>query len=272
MCSGRPSEVPVTFVGQWETSERQWLTDELSAWLNVRERQLCETLTPSSVQRLVLTAEGDNITVTFSVADVQHQRQLSGELEGTELRRYALAATTEELLRSTWAALALKRFTFGAAAGAPVLRGGSIFVGAHVFLEWWPAAPVSMALQLGLHPLLSRTLPPTVQLNGFLPFLKLRAAWLPLTLGPLRIGPVAGVEGGLILLSFTAQEIPQRTPWWFAASAGLSTSLRLPKLVLSASAELAFAPLGATVQDEGRAVLTLNGIHGNFQLSAAVPF
>ncbi len=272
MCSGHPEEVPVTFVGQWNVDEQRWLTDEFTSWLKARDRQLCENLTSTSVQRLVLNAEDGNVTVTFSVGDIQNQRQISGSSEASQLRRYTVAATSEELLRSTWAELVTKHFAFGAAAGAHVLRSSTIFVGLQAFVEWWPAEAVSMALQLGLHPLLSKTLPPTVQLNGFLPFAKLRAAWLPLKLGKLRMGPTAGAEAGLVLLNFTGQDIPQRQPFWFSASAGLAAAFRLPKLVLSASAELAFAPSGASIQDEGRTFLTLNGFHGSFQLGAAVPF
>ncbi len=262
---GSTDEVPLVFEGRWSDSEKQWLEDEFSNWFVTRERRVCRLTDASVVQKLVLgrTADQadstDTVTISFFVESEERTRSVNFAGEAEELRRYSVAATTEELVRATWAELAPKRFGFGISPHWRLLLARDSFLGGSLVFSFSPSPKWSFSASLGFSQLLARELDDSSTLSASLPWAKLEAAWLGLGNNRFRCGPALSAESGPFFVNLTPTPLSPRAQFWLAGSAGLVAHVLFKFFRLHAEVSGGMALSGASLTREGRSTALLFG-------------
>lgn len=248
LCTGSEAEVPARFVG-WEVADAAWLEQELSGWVAARERALC-----AGPKGLTLEANELEVVVRFEFKGQVRARTVSRASESSELFRYQVAATAEELVRSTWEAPPPPRFGV-LARGAWGPAGGGSFFGGGVGLA------VFLVPSLGVEVLISGS---AMGANGVISSASLftgtlSVSWLPVRLGVFRAGPRASVQAGV--MNVTVDATRGVTPWVMVGG-GATVGLEFRHLVVQLLGEVGAALVGPTVLEEGVPVQRVRGLSG----------
>jgi hypothetical protein len=207
----------------------------------------------------------DTVNVTFWVGEESRTRAVDSTDEAAELLRYSIAATSEELVRATWAELGPKRFFFSASAVTRALS--STFIGAAVTFGLRIAGRVTLVAELAAALALTRRLTGDVPLSASLFVGSLGAWWHPLEVGRLRFGPSASFEMGSVVAGIDAQQ----GALWTALTGSLRLAFQVAKFFeVQALAGGGLALSGSQVTNEGRRIAAFTG--GFFSAEAGFAF
>lgn len=257
-CSGAEGEVPAHFVG-FSEADGAWLEQELTRWVSQRDRRLCEGEPGLTIELGEL-----EVAIRFDFKDVHQTRTAarSGLLD--ELFRYQVAATAEELVRSTWEGRPSPRFAILARGEVMPLGAGSFFIGGRLGVGLFVVPSLCLELWGGGSALTEAPLPGGGASSGNVMGGAFSVSWLPLRLGMVRAGPRASVQAGALTVRVTQPDAPSvsgTTPW-LALFGGATLGLELRHVALQLVGEVGSTLAGATVQAEGVPVQRVGGLLG----------
>ncbi len=267
-CSGAEGEVPARFVA-FNQDDAAWLEKEVSEWVRERGRSLCAARSQDEALTLDGTAQLEAV-IEFDFNGAHRTRTVLRGTESAELFRYQVAATAEELVRSTWEAPPPPRFSvlvrgeFTPFGTGTLGSGGSLGVGLFVL-------PVlCLELMLGGGALLAQTLPTGGTVSGALARGTLSASWLPVQLGIFRAGPRASVQAGVLSTRVNEEALPATTGLtpWLGAGGGLTLGIATRHVMVQVFGEVGAVLLGTTVLSEGLPVHQVRGVFGTAGLQA----
>ncbi|MDP2275085.1 MAG: hypothetical protein Q8K32_30355 [Archangium sp.] len=267
-CSGAEGEVPARFVA-FNADDAAWLEKEVSEWVSERGRSLCAARSEDEALTLDGSAQLEAV-IEFDFNGAHRTRTVLRGTESAELFRYQVAATAEELVRSTWEAPPPPRFSvlvrgeFTPFGTGTLGAGGSLGVGLFVLPTW------CLELMLGGGALLAQTLPTGGTVSGALARGTLSASWLPVQLGIFRAGPRASVQAGVLSTRVNEEALPATTGLtpWLGAGGGLTLGIATRHVMVQLFGEVGALLLGTTVLSEGLPVHQVRGVFGTAGLQA----
>lgn len=267
-CSGAEGEVPARFLAFSEL-DGAWLEQEVTGWVAERGRKLCA----ARAQDEALTIDGSapaEVAIQFDFKGAHRTRTVLRGPESAELFRYEVAATAEELVRSTWEAPPPPRVGLLVRGELDPLGSGAFGAGGSIGVGLFVLPSVCLELLGGGGVLTSQTLATGGSVSGTVVRGTFSVSWLPVQLGVFRAGPRASVQAGLLTTRVKEDDLPETsggTPW-LAAGGGLTIGLATRHLMLQLFGELGAILLGTTVLSEGVPVHQVRGLLGVVGLQA----
>ncbi|MFZ5443558.1 MAG: hypothetical protein ACOZQL_26365 [Myxococcota bacterium] len=262
-CSGDDAEVPVRVEGFSEDDAR-WLRAELAAWVEARERRVCDGAGGLTLQLGELEA-----VISFEFKGQRRERSVS-RTDGAELFRYQVAAAAEELVRSTWEAPPPPRFGLFARGGVAPLGVGPLLAGGGAGAEWFVHPALGLELSADGGALTRTTLPTGGEVSGSVVRGALAVSWVPVRVGVLRAGLRVGGQAGALTLAVKEETSVSATTPWLGVSGGACVGLEFKRLAVGVVGEVGAVLLGGAVLAEGVPVLRVRGLFGDVSLRVGV--
>ncbi|MDP1829923.1 MAG: hypothetical protein Q8L48_42065 [Archangium sp.] len=267
-CSGAEGEVPARFVA-FGDADSTWLEQEIAGWVAERDRKLCSARAGDEA----LTIDGSaplEVAIEFDFKGAHRTRRVLRGSESAELFRYQVAATAEELVRSTWEAPPPPRVGVFARGEVAPLGTGPFAVGGAIGVGLFVLPTLCLELAGGGGALTATTLPTGGTVTGSVVRGTFSASWLPLQAGVFRAGPRASVQAGLLSSSVREEGLTPSTGAtpWLAAGGGLTVGVATRHLMLQLFGELGALLIGTTVLSEGVPVHQVRGLLGTVGLQA----
>lgn len=267
-CSGAEGEVPARFVA-FNQDDTAWLEKEVSQWVSERGRTLCG----ARAQDDALTLDGSaqlEAVIEFDFQGAHRTRTVLRGTESAELFRYQVAATAEELVRSTWEAPPPPRFGVLVRGEFNAFGTGTLGVGGSLGVGLFLVPTLCLELLLGGGALMAQTLPTGGTVSGVLARGTLSASWLPVQLGIFRAGPRVSIQAGVLSSSVNEEALPATTGVtpWLGAGGGLTLGIATRHVMVQLFGEVGALLLGTTVLSEGLPVHQVRGLFGTAGLQA----
>ncbi len=267
-CSGAEGEVPARFVA-FNQDDAAWLEKEVTAWVSERGRTLCAARETDDALTLDGSAQLEAV-IEFDFKGAHRTRTVLRGTGSAELFRYQVAATAEELVRSTWEAPPPPRFSVLLRGELNPFSSGTLGAGGSLGVGLFVLPTLCLELMLGGGALTPQTIPTGGTVAGALARGTLSASWLPVQLGLFRAGPRASVQAGVLSTSVNADAVPARTGLtpWLGAGGGLTLGIATRHVMVQLFGEVGALLLGTTVLSEGVPVHQVRGLFGTAGLQA----
>ena len=300
--AGRPW-ITVAFAGEaWTQAMRAAVLADLRAGLRLRGIDACTLGTSGNEAPLALlelqAASDERVAVSIELHDALTEKRVVRDADlhavSPDARALAIAAAADELLRASWAELALSdapptsrpapeevqqavRTTWtparvgatrdhelGARAALEYFGGGVTLLGGDVVLGLWPDARIGGQLALGLRSGLRKTARAgAIDTRALIGALDAQFALLPRTE---RFGLRATVGVSVASIGMRGVDVAPGTigkrgdAWDVHARAGLGASIALTKeLLLRADAGVGFALQSTAAREDGHVVASTGG-------------
>jgi hypothetical protein len=267
-CTGAEGEVPSRFVA-FSEADAAWLEQEMSGWVSARERTLCAARPGDEALSLDASAQLE-VTIEFDFKGAHRTRTVLRGSESAELFRYQVAATAEELVRSTWEAPPPPRVGVLVRGEVTPFGSGLLGLGGAAGVAVFVLPSLSLELLAGGGAMTATTLPAGGTVTASLARATLSASWLPIQAGVFRAGPRASFQGGALFTSVREEAAPatNATTAWLSAGGGVTVGLQTRHLMLQVFGEIGATLIGTTVLSEGVPVHQVGGLLGTAGLQA----
>ncbi len=267
-CSGAEGEVPARFVA-FNQDDTAWLEKEVTQWVSERGRTLCAAREKDEALTIDGSAQLEAV-IEFDFKGTHRTRTVSRGTESAELFRYQVAATAEELARSTWEAPPPARFSVMVRGEVNPLGSGPLGFGGSVGVGLFVLPTLCLELVLGGGALTAQAIPSGGTVSGWVARGTLSASWLPVQLGLFRAGPRVSVQAGALSSSVNQEPLPATTGLtpWLAAGGGLTLGIATRHVMVQLFGEVDALLLGTTVLSEGLPVHEVRGLFGTAGVQA----